>query len=76
MGQTDYAGPASPQDLFLNWLLALQSDISIAEAARLEMARIDSAGSSCARLAAFKSFLHQATATTPAQPRRRRRLHH
>lgn len=67
---------ATSEDMFLAWFFNLPADANVADAARIEIARIDGAASPCAQVARLRSLLHQATLNQPAAPRHRRRQRH
>jgi hypothetical protein len=64
------------EEIFLAWFLNLPDGVNVADAARIEIARIDDAASPCAQVARLRSLLHQATLNQPAAPRHRRRQRH
>lgn len=71
---TDIRGTS--EDMFLAWFFNLPDNANVADAARIEIARIDDAASPCAQVARLRSLLHQATLNQPAAPRHRRRQRH
>lgn len=64
------------EDMFLAWFFNLPENANVADAARIEIARIDGAASPCAQVARLRSLLHQATLNQPVAPRHRRRQRH
>ncbi len=53
---------ASPEDVFLAWLVALPDDADIAAAARVQIARIDGVALATAPLRRLRALLEEAAA--------------
>jgi len=66
----------TPRDLFLTWLLGLPDGVSVESAARTEIARIDGIASPSDELRSLRGLFHQAAATNPHFPSRRRARRH
>lgn len=64
------------EDMFLAWFLKLPDSANVADAARIEIARIDRAASPSDEVARLRSLLYQATLNQPVASRQRRRQRH
>lgn len=64
------------QDLFLAWLFGLPDSVSVERAALSEIARIDGIASPSDELRSLRGLFHQAAASTPHFPSRRRARRH
>ena len=64
------------EDLFLAWFFSLPDSTDVAEAARIEIARIDRTAPPCEQVARLRTMLVQATHPQPPMSRNRRRQRH
>ena len=67
---------SSSEDMFLAWVLSLSENASVADAARLEIARIDRIDSPGECMVRLRDMLLQATMNQPCSRRSRKRLRH
>lgn len=64
------------EDIFLAWLFGLPDSANVAEAARIEIARIDTVALPSEQVARLRTMLVQASYQSPLVSRRRRRQRH
>ena len=64
------------EDMFLAWLFGLPDSANVAEAARIEIARIDRSTLPCEQVSRLRTMLVQASYQSPLVSRRRRRQRH
>jgi hypothetical protein len=64
------------EDMFLAWFFSLPESTDVAEAARIEIARIDKSALPCEQVARLRTMLVQASYPQPPVSRSRRRQRH
>lgn len=64
------------EDMFLAWFFGLPENTDVAEAARIEIARIDKSALPCEQTARLRTMLVQASFPQPLMSRSRRRQRH
>jgi hypothetical protein len=75
MESVSHPASGASEAMFLAWFFGLPVHIDVAEAARAEIARLDSAALSSAQTERLRTLLVQAT-FLPVPPQRRRRHRH
>jgi hypothetical protein len=64
------------EDMLLAWFFSLPESADVAEAARIEIARIDKSALPCEQVARLRTLLVQASYPQPLMSRSRRRQRH
>jgi hypothetical protein len=64
------------EDMFLAWFFGLPDGADVAEAARIEIARIDKSALPCEQVSRLRTMLVQASYQSPPMSRSRRRQRH
>ncbi|MDB5523059.1 MAG: hypothetical protein JWM58_822 [Rhizobium sp.] len=73
---SSYRQAGASEEMFLIWFFGLPDEANVADAARVEIARIDNEASSCEHILRLRGLLIQATLNQPAGPRTRKRQRH